>query len=96
MDWIQVFQQLGFPVAATISLGYVLMKVTIFFAEKIYIPLQEKHFSLVQKLESSLDNLNTAQIDLVQSQRKILELIQVLSNNLKDLEIRLNSVETKV
>lgn len=96
MDWIQVFQQLGFPVAATISLGYVLMKVTIFFGERIYIPLQEKHFSLVQKLESSLDTVNTAQIDLVQSQRKILELIQVLSNNLKDLEIRLNSVETKV
>jgi hypothetical protein len=96
MDWIQVFQQLGFPVAATISLGYVLMKVTIFFGERIYIPLQEKHFSLVQKLESSLDTVNTAQIDLVQSQRKILELIQLLSNNLKDLENRLNSVETKV
>lgn len=107
MDWSQIFQQLGFPVAATLCLGYVLMKVTIFFGEKIYIPLQEKHYSLVSKLESSLDTINKCQMDLVANMAKLVvsfgdmqNKISNLSDNqlrvvelIKELENRLNQVE---
>lgn len=96
MDWIQVFQQLGFPVAATLCLGFVLMKVTIFFGEKIYLPLQEKHFSLVRKLESSLDTVNNAQMDLVLNQKQIVVLIEKLTNKIDELENRLDKAEVKV
>lgn len=96
MDWVSIFQQLGFPVAATLCLGYVLMRVTIFFGEKIYLPLQEKHFELVKKLELSLDIINAAQKDLVASQKNIVDLISKLSNTVDELENRIKSVEVKV
>lgn len=96
MDWVSLFQQLGFPVAATLCLGFVLMKVTIFFGEKIYLPLQEKHFSLVKKLESSLDTVNNAQMDLVLNQKQIVLLIEKLTNKINELENRLDKAEVKV
>ena len=82
MDWITVFQQLGFPVAATISLGYCILKITIFFGEKIYLPLQDKHFLLVNKLETSLDTVNTAQLALVQNMNKLVTSINQLETKM--------------
>lgn len=75
MDVVTIIQQLGFPIAATVALAYCILKITIFFGEKIYLPLQEKHFVLVNKLESSLDTVNNAQMDLVNNMSKLVGLL---------------------
>jgi peptidoglycan hydrolase CwlO-like protein len=85
MEWPEIFQQLGFPVAATVCLGYVLMKVTIFFGEKIYIPLQDKHYALVAKLESSLDTVNNCQMDLVINMTKLAASLADMQSKLGDI-----------
>lgn len=82
MDWLTVVQQLGFPIAATCALAYAVLKITIFFGEKIYLPLQEKHFTLVYKLESSLDTVNNAQLDLVNNMNKLVVSITQLESKM--------------
>lgn len=94
MDWITVIQQLGFPVAATIALAWCILKITIFFGEKIYIPLQEKHFTLVNKLESSLDTVNNSQLDLVNAMNKLLNSIIKMEDKVTEVsDVQLKIVE---
>lgn len=85
MDWLTITQQLGFPVAATFALAWVLLRITVFFGDKIYLPLQEKHFLLVAKLENSLDIVSKTQTELAGHFGKMAAIQEKFEEKLTDI-----------
>lgn len=86
MDWMIIVQQLGFPIAATFALAYCVYAIATFFAEKIYMPMQNKHFKLVDKLESSLDTINNCQLDLVSNMGRLVQSITTLEHKVTKID----------
>lgn len=109
MDWQSLIQGVGFPIAATCALAFVVYKIGTYFVEKVYEPTQARHDKLVTKLESTLDSMQNAQFDLVQQltrlvtsvasiearQTKTVEVLDKLCQNVDELEQRIKQVEVR-
>lgn len=109
MDWQALIQGVGFPIAATCALAFVVYRIGTYFVERVYEPTQQRHDKLVAKLESSLDSMQNAQFDLVQQltrlvtsvasiearQTKTVEVLDKLCQNVDELEQRIKQVEVR-
>jgi hypothetical protein len=87
--WIETIKSLGFPISSTFALSAVVYLIARFFADKIYIPLQEKHFKLVEKLEANLDRTAA-------NNEKIVSLLDHIERRFEELESRIITIEQKV
>lgn len=87
--WIETVRSLGFPIASTFALSFVVYLIAKFFAERIYIPLQDKHFRLVEKLEISLEKTAA-------NNEKIVTCLDHIERRFEELESRIILIEQKV
>jgi hypothetical protein len=89
MDWMHLIQNVAFPVVSTVALAVVVYKIANIFYQEVYRPQQQKHFELVAKLEISLDKL-------VQSQDRLVLMIDKVMDKLDEHESRISRIEQKV
>lgn len=64
MEWVQVVKDLGIPVALLIAIGWGLWSGGVWFGTKVIIPLQERHFLFLSKLEQAINQITEYQIHL--------------------------------
>lgn len=86
IDWMHLLQNVAFPVVSCVALAFVVYKIANAFFTSVYLPTQQKHMQLVDKLEQSLDKL-------VESQDRLIELIDKVMDKLKDHEQRISKIE---
>jgi hypothetical protein len=89
MDWMHLIQNVAFPVVSTVALAVVVYKIANIFYQEVYRPQQTKHLELVAKLEISLDKL-------VESQDRLVLMIDKVMDKLEEHEHRISSIEKRV
>lgn len=76
MDYVQLINNFGIPVAASCALAMFVWRSGQWVAKEIVIPLRDRHFAFLVTLEKTLETIATAQRDMTDDIRNVLNLMQ--------------------
>ena len=91
MDEGTVFQfvrEFGVPTVFAVAMGYTVLRGLQWFAERVYLPQQERTFRFMDRLEIHLDRMS-------ESQSKLVTDLQRLGDAVDSLESRMAQWERK-
>jgi hypothetical protein len=91
MDEGTVFQfvrEFGVPTVFAVAMGYTVLRGLQWFAERVYLPQQERTFRFMDRLEIHLDRMS-------ESQSKLVTDLQRLGDAVNSLESRMAQWERK-
>lgn len=57
MDWIVLIQQFGVSTVAIIAAAWALMRIGVFVATQLIVPIRDKHFAFLDGVQSSVKEL---------------------------------------
>lgn len=94
MDWMTVAERFGVPLAilmlillvAVPTVWFAGRRVAHWIAKEIVIPVRNRHFAFLDKLDGTLDRLTENQMQLAQTQAKQAEDIQSIRDSIKGIQ----------
>lgn len=85
---VQLIREFGVPTMFAVAMGYTVLCGLKWFAERVYLPQQDRSFRFMDKLETHLDRMAENQNALVSDLRR-------LGDTVDALETRMAAWETK-
>lgn len=76
--WIQLAREFGVPSMFAVAMGYTVLRGLQWFAERVYLPQQDRTFRFMDKLETHLDKMAENQNALVADLRRLGETVDAL------------------
>lgn len=87
---VQFIREFGVPTVFAIAMGYTVLRGLQWFAERVYLPQQERTFKFMDKLEFHLDRMAENQNSLVADLRRLGETVDALENRMAQWEKKEN------
>lgn len=85
---VQFVREFGVPTVFAIAMGYTVLRGLQWFAERVYLPQQDRTFRFMDRLEIHLDRMS-------ESQNKLVGDLQRLGDAVDSLESRMAQWECK-
>ena len=88
--WVQMIREFGVPTMFAVAMGYTVLRGLQWFAERVYLPQQDRTFKFMDKLETHLDRMAQNQNTLVADLRRLGETVDALENRMAQWEKKEN------
>lgn len=85
---IQLIREFGVPTMFAVAMGYTVFKGLQWFAERVYLPQQERSFRFMDRLETHLDRMAQNQNTLVNDLRRLGDAVDSLESRMAAWEKR--------
>jgi len=85
---VQMIREFGVPTMFAVAMGYTVLRGLQWFAERVYLPQQDRSFRFMDKLETHLDKMS-------ENQTKLVGDLQRLGDAVDSLEARMAQWEKK-
>lgn len=85
---VQMIREFGVPTMFAVAMGYTVLRGLQWFAERVYLPQQDRSFRFMDKLETHLDKMS-------ENQTKLVSDLQRLGDAVDSLEARMAQWEKK-
>lgn len=85
---VQMIREFGVPTMFAVAMGYTVLRGLQWFAERVYLPQQDRSFRFMDKLEAHLDKMS-------ENQTKLVGDLQRLGDAVDSLEARMAQWEKK-
>jgi hypothetical protein len=86
--YVQLVREFGVPSMFAVAMGYTVLRGLQWFAERVYLPQQDRTFRFMDRLEIHLDRMS-------ESQSKLVTDLQRLGDAVDSLESRMAQWEKK-
>lgn len=90
---VQLIREFGVPTMFAVAMGYTVLRGLQWFAERVYLPQQDRTFKFMDRLETHLDRMAQNQNTLVGDLRRLGDTVDALESRMASWENRENTVK---
>lgn len=85
---VQMVREFGVPTMFAVAMGYTVLRGLQWFAERVYLPQQDRSFRFMDKLETHLDKMSENQTKLVVDLQRLGDAVDSLESRMAQWEKR--------
>jgi hypothetical protein len=87
---VQMIREFGVPTMFAVAMGYTVLRGLQWFAERVYLPQQDRSFRFMDKLETHLDKMSENQTKLVGDLQRLGDAVDSLESRMAQWEKKEN------
>lgn len=87
---VQMIREFGVPTMFAVAMGYTVLRGLQWFAERVYLPQQDRSFRFMDKLEAHLDKMSENQTKLVGDLQRLGDAVDSLESRMAQWEKKEN------
>ena len=84
--YVQLIREFGVPSMFAVAMGYTVLRGLQWFAERVYLPQQDRTFRFMDRLEAHLDKMSENQTMLVNDLRRLGDAVDSLESRMAQWE----------